>query len=346
MDPDLRQEATECLPLDMADMMAEFGFSGVTAFRKAQGGRVNENWIVRTTEAEVVVRCVAKERSLNDLRFEHTFINALHQSGLPYRFPNPLLSTSGDAIVAKSGLYLWLYEYIEGRTLRSYRPDLTEEIATAMASLHKVAQGFHISHPKISPLAIEDPWLLDTMKFWQQKLQTSSDERLRYFCQHVPECISILERICSAQYRALRRFPIHGDWCMANLVFAGEQIIGIIDFDHCCSDTAIRDISAFLQYECVDATYPFKLDIPAAQYFIECYNRVNPLSREETALIPAVAIAESADAFWWKMYEITNNRGGTVTLSRIENLFETLRWYSGNDRDIARALCTSQNARV
>jgi hypothetical protein len=56
-------------------------------------------------------------------------------------------------------------------------------------------------------------------------------------------------------------------------------------------------------------------------------------------LIPAVAIAETADAFWWKMYEITNNRGGTITLSRIENLFRTLCWYSRNEQQITSALC-------
>jgi len=346
MDHDIQQETTECPHLELADIMAEFGFGVVTAFRKAQGGRVNENWIVRTGEAEVVVRCVAKERSLNDLRFEHSFIHALHQSGLPYRFPNPLLSKSGDAVIAKSGLYIWLYDYIKGQTLRSYTRNLTGEMATAMASLHKVAQGFKISNAKITPLAIEDPWLVETMKSWQHKLSESSDERLQYFCEHAQECISILERVPSAQYRALRRLPIHGDWCMANVVFSGDQLTGIIDFDHCCCDTAIRDISALLQYECSDAKYPFKLDIPAAQYFIECYNRVNPLSREETALIPAVAIAESADAFWWKMYEITNNQGGTITLSRIENLFETLCWYSCHDREIASALCASQSVKT
>jgi homoserine kinase type II len=341
MDHDMQRETPECPHLDIADIMTEFGFGMVTGLRKAQGGRVNESWIVRTAEAEVVVRCVAKERSLNDLRFEHSFINGLHRSGLPYRLPNPLLSKSGDAVIVKNGHYIWLYEYIEGRTSVSYTRDFIEQIAKAMASLHKAAQGFNISNPKITPLAIEDSWLLETMRSWQHKLSESSDERLQYFCEHVQECISILERIPCGHYCALRRFPIHGDWCMANVVFAGNQLTGIIDFDHCCCDTAIRDITAWLQYECVDAKYSFKLDITAAQYFIECYNRVNQLSREETTLIPAVAIAESADAFWWKMYEITNNQGGAITLSRIENLFEALCWYGCNEREIASALSAS-----
>ena len=341
MEHDTRLEKREHPNFDLADIMTEFGFGPVTAFRKARGGRVNQNWIVKTADAEVVVRCVARERSLNDIRFEHSFINGLARSGLPYRFPRPLISRSGDAVIVKNGLYIWLYEYIEGFTRLSSTRDLLGLIATAMASIHKTAQHLTISHSKITPLVIEDPWLLETMRSWQLQLHGSADERLRFFCDHVQECISILQGLHCARYRMLPRIPIHGDWCMANVVFVADELIGIIDFDHCCRDTAIRDITALLQYECVDAQDPFKLDMSAAHFFIECYNRVSPLSREETTLIPAVAIAESADAFWWKMYEITNNRGGTITLSRIENLFRTLCWYNRNEQEITSALCES-----
>lgn len=339
MEHDTRLEKTEQPDFDLADIMTEFGFGPVTAFRKARGGRVNQNWIVQTADVEVVVRCVARERSLNDLRFEHSFINGLARSGLPYRFPIPLISRSGDAVIVKNGLYIWLYEYIEGLTRVSSTPDLLALMATAMASIHKATQHLTIPHSKITPLVIEDTWLLETMRSWQLKLHGSSDERLRFFCDHVQECISILQGLDCVQYRMIPRFPIHGDWCMANVVFATDELVGIIDFDHCCRDTAVRDITALLQYECVDAKEPFKLDLSAAQRFIECYNKVSSLSRAEAALIPAVAIAESADAFWWKMYEISNDRGGTITLSRIENLFQNLRWYSRNEREIASALC-------
>jgi homoserine kinase type II len=334
-------ECTEYPEFDLEGIVTEFGLGAVTAFRKARGGRVNQNWIVSTDNTEVVVRCVARERSLSDLRFEHSFINGLSRSGLPYRFPIPLVSRSGEAVIVKNGLCIWLYEYIDGSTrVRSTR-DMAGVIATAMASIHKAAQDLTIPHSKITALVIEDPWLLKTMRSWQVKLRGSSDERLRFYCDHVEECISILEGLDCARYRMLSRFPIHGDWCMANVVFAGDELIGIIDFDHCCRDTAIRDIAALLQYECADSKEPFKLDISAAQHFIKCYNSVSPLSREEATLIPAIAIAESADAFWWKMYEITNNRGGTITLSSVENLFRTLCWYSQNAREIASALCAS-----
>lgn len=339
MEHDIQLEESEQPDFDLADIMTEFGLGTVSAFRKARGGRVNQNWIVKTAKAEVVVRCVARERSLNDLRFEHSFINGLSRSGLPYRLPIPLIGRSGDAVIVKNGLCIWLYEYIEGLTRHSSTRDFIGMIATAMASMHKAARHLTIPHSKITPLAIEDSWLLETMRSWQLKLHGSSDERLRFFCDHVQECISMVQGLHCSHYRLLPRFPIHGDWCMANVLFAADELIGIIDFDHCCRDTAIRDITALLQYECVDAKESFKLDLSAARYFIECYNGVSPLSYEEATLIPAVAIAESVDAFWWKMYEITNNRGGTITLSRIENLFRTLCWYSRDEREIASALC-------
>jgi homoserine kinase type II len=327
-----------CPEFDLAGILAEFPFGEAQALRKAQGGKVNENWIVKTPEAEIVVRCVAKERSLNDILFEHSIIDFLDRSGLPYRFPRPLISKSGETIIVKNGLFIWLYEYIGGHSSLRYSRELIEQIATAMASVHQATKRFSNPHLKRNPLVLEDPWLLKTMKSWQAKLRYSSDERCRYFCEHVDECLSILARLRSSPYRALPRFSIHGDWCMANVVFAGNSLAGIIDFDHCCFDTGIRDITVLLLYECVEPREAPKLDLAAAQHFIKCYNRVNPLSRAETNLIPTLAVAECADAFWWKMYEIAHHRGGTTTLRKIKNLFRALRWYSRNDRSIAHAL--------
>jgi Ser/Thr protein kinase RdoA (MazF antagonist) len=126
--------------------------------------------------------------------------------------------------------------------------------------------------------------------------------------------------------------------CRANVVFSGGRLKGIIDFGHCCSDTAIRDITIALRYECANKEYPFKLDLDAARKFIEVYNKVSPLSSEEIDLIPAIAVAESADLFWWRIFQIASKRTRTASLDSVERPFKTLQWYNRHQEDIAQAL--------
>jgi homoserine kinase type II len=323
---------------DLHELMDEYGLGTVQDVRIAQGGAVNENWIVRTAKETVVVRRVAQKGPLRDIRFEHSLIKALGRGRFPYQLPQPLRTKTGRTIVAKKGRYIWLYKYIEGSGSRPSREQVIEQIAHAMATLHKASRNFSLPRVKQIPIALEDLWLLRALRQWQLKLLSSLDSRCRFFGARVQECISLLEKVRCTHYRALPHFPIHGDVCVANLVFSRGRLTGIIDFGHCCSDTAIRDITIALRYECVDRRDRFRLDFDAARHFLRTYSKVNPLSRAETDLIPAVAMADSADLFWWRIFEIVNKRSQSESLNMLKRPFKALQWYSRHRDAVARAL--------
>jgi Ser/Thr protein kinase RdoA (MazF antagonist) len=80
------------------------------------------------------------------------------------------------------------------------------------------------------------------------------------------------------------------------------------------------------------------LDLNVARWFLEIYHEINPLTREETDLIPAIAIAESADLFRWQIFELITGRTTALPISELERSFKALRWYNRHRRDIAQAL--------
>jgi len=121
-------------------------------------------------------------------------------------------------------------------------------------------------------------------------------------------------------------------------VFSHGLLNGIIDFGHCCLDTAIRDITIALRNECVDRHDRYKLDFDAARRFLKAYAKVNPLSRQETDLIPAIAMADSADLFWWRIFEIVNKRSQSESLDILKRPFKALQWHSRHRHTVARAL--------
>jgi homoserine kinase type II len=324
---------------DLQELVDEYGLGAVRNTRKAQGGAVNENWIVRTATGTVVVRGVSKGRSRSDIQFEHSFIRALGRGGFPYRLPQPLRTRTGCAVVKKNGRYVWLYEYIEGSNSRPLREDVIAQMAHAMATAHNAARRFSLRQVKKTPIALEDPWLVHALRHWQLKLTDSLDEHCRFFAARVQECIGILEQHRCTRYHALPRLPIHGDMCVANAVFSGRRLTGIIDFGHCCLDTAIRDITIALRYECANRKHRFKLDLQAARHFLRVYHEIAPLSREEIALIPAIAMAEAADLFWWRAFQIANRRTEAApSVHELKRPFKALQWYNRHQAEIARAL--------
>ena len=323
---------------DLQELINEYGLGTVRNVCKARGGAVNENWIVRTSAGAVVVRRVSEGRARSDIHFEHSFIRALGCDGFPYDLPQPLRTRTGRTIVVRNGMYVWLYNYIEGSDPRPSRNDVIPHFAHAMATAHKMAGRFSLRRAKKTPIALEDLWLTHTLRHWQLKLSGSSDERCRFFAAHVQECIGILERLRCTRYHALPRLPIHGDMCLSNVVFSGRQLKGVIDFGHCCSDTAIRDITIALRYECKSRKHRFKLDLEAARHFLRVYHKINPLSREETDLIPAIAIADSANMFWWRIFQIADERDEPVSIHSVERPFKAVQWYNRYQKDIARAL--------
>jgi homoserine kinase type II len=323
---------------DLQELVDEYGLGTVRNTRKAEGGAANENWIVRTATGTVVVRGVDKGRSRSDIQFEHSFIRALGREGFPYRLPQPLRTRTGRTVVKKSGMYVWLYEYIEGSNSRPCREDVIAQMAHAMATAHNLARRFSLRQVKKTPIALEDLWLEHTLRHWQLKLTDSLDQHCRFFGARVQECIGILEQLRCTRYHELPRLPIHGDMCLANVVFSGSRLTGIIDFGHCCSDTAVRDISVALCYECADREHGFKLDLRAARRFLQVYHKISPVSREEIALIPAIAMAESADLFRWEAFQIANKRAEAASIHELERRFKALQWYNRHQEEIARAL--------
>jgi homoserine kinase type II len=323
---------------DLDELFHEYSLGSIRNVRRVGGGTTNKNWIVRTATETVVVRSVAKELSCSDINFEHSFIRALGRCGFPYQLPQPLRTRTGRTFVMKNGAYVWLYNYISGSNRRPSREEIIAEIARAMATAHQTARRFSLRTVKYAPIALQDLWLVHMLRQWQMKLCESSDQRCRFFAARVQECIGILEALRCTRYHKLPRFPIHGDLHRANVVFSGKRLSGIIDFGHCCSDTAVRDITTALRNECANSEHSFQLDLEAARSFVRIYHQISPLSPEEIELIPAVAIAESADLFWWRIFQIVSKKTKIDSIDTAEHSFKSMQWYYLHREEIARAL--------
>ncbi|XYI03552.1 phosphotransferase [Sorangium sp. So ce1128] len=321
------------------EIIGTYGLGAVLRHESTVGGAVNQNWVVQTTHAKIVLRCVAVERAPEDLSFEHAFIEYLAGVPVPYELPVPLKTRCGATFLSWSGRLFWAYRYIAGDT-HVFDDESPLQIARAMANLHDAASRADIGLGKPTSTPFQLDWLIAEMEASRHPSDERwlDDPRFTYYRDRIDAVVDMVSRQNGDGYDELQRFPIHGDWSWDNVVFREGRIHGLLDFDNARLDTAIRDLTCYIQGDCIRAPGSYILDVETARPVIAEYRRHRPLSRQELLLIPEIAAAELADGFWWKYHELVNGRADAVSLDALKSIFEGIRWYTDNGPSIAAAL--------
>ena len=93
------------------------------------------------------------------------------------------------------------------------------------------------------------------------------------------------EAVVTPRLTTLPRGIIHGDINDDNVLVAGDQVCGILDFGDCLDNPLVCDLAIALAYHTLDEDAPLE----AAAEIIAAYHRVRPLSPAElTVLFPMV----------------------------------------------------------
>ena len=90
---------------------------------------------------------------------------------------------------------------------------------------------------------------------------------------------------------------LHGDLFLDNTLFDGDQMVAILDFEEGCYDTLLIDVGMTLIGCCY--TPQHRLNLEAAQRFLDAYNASRPLTENEWKYLDGfVHYAALSIAFW------------------------------------------------
>ena len=119
------------------------------------------------------------------------------------------------------------------------------------------------------------------------------------FAAH-PFVESLKSQLASMESQLNARLPmglLHGDLFLDNTLFDGNQMVAILDFEEGCYDTLLIDVGMTLIGCCY--TPEDRLNLGAAQRFLDAYNAVRPLTESEWQSLDCfVQYAALSIAFW------------------------------------------------
>jgi len=283
---------------NVADIAGRYALGELRAAWRPVQGFVNDNWVLETERGRFFLKHRHPSVSRPDrIRCEHALMDWLVQ----HDFPAPaLVRTPADEtlLVMDNGCFE-VQRYIEGR---SFQHDRTEHLLAAARTLGL----YHARVEDFGPDAFCRIGALYHPDHIQRKLDGLHEA---WQLEHVGEqtaAITELETLTDvlatrfAKHTALPSLVIHGDYYAGNLLFDGDLVVGVVDYDKASWQPRIAEVAEALIYfssprpgHLKHLVYPGILQWPRLTRFLEAYCGPAPLWAAE-----ADTLADYVECIW------------------------------------------------
>lgn len=238
-------------------------------------------------------------------------INYLLQSG--FKLLAPILSTvEGTYYLNYDDKLYYLQRYLKGRESNFNNIEDLKEIVQTLAHFHSKSHGLYIpaQFAKNNWGKLEESMHGRLIYIHNIKEEIAClshcgnfDNLFQKWCPYfTQESINAIELLQKSPYHELsfyyqqKGFFCHHDLVNHNIIIMPDKKAYLIDFDYSIMDIRVHDLCNLLNY--VMKVYEWNLEI--AKKILECYNKANPLLKEEIEVL--YALLNYPKDFWNEVY--------------------------------------------
>jgi homoserine kinase type II len=249
-----------------------YGLGELKAYSPIKAGIENSNYYVTLTREFVdcdYVLTINESLNFEQAPFFSQLLEQLARQGLPVPAPHRTLDGMSSTIFC--GKPTWLFPRLPGSHPDPVNIKQCRVIGASIAKLHLISQATKLQ--RANPYSAA--WLDAAYREIRGRL--AHDDQI---------CLDNI----SGEYRRLQELAlpmgiIHGDLFRDNALFNGDELTGLIDFYHACTDYLIQDVAISINDWCSDANGMLNLNLRTA--LISGYESIRPLELEEHRHLPA-----------------------------------------------------------
>ena len=227
-------------------VLDHYNLGELKSARRVGHGFVNENWILETLRGQYFLK-----RRHPDLRnptvicAQHGLNKHLRQSGFPA--PAILPTKSGETLLVLDGEYFEIQEYIEGSPYQDTNEAHFQAAAVTLGLYHACIHGFNPASncdlgARYSPLVVVEN-LTRLTDLWELKRDPALTSVLRQLKSHAADLA-----VHFSEHHELPCLIIHGDYHAGNLLFQGNHVVGVVDYDKACWQPRVVELAEALIY--------------------------------------------------------------------------------------------------
>lgn len=302
---------------------ADFGLGEVVSLKLIAGGEVNYNFLLRTSKGSFVVRVLGQKGAEKKVLLEADVLDFLHAKRFSMQIPLPLKNKAGDILGSINGKRYWVYRWIEG-VHAPLNIAKIKALARALAHYHRIMKGY-----KAKGLRFErvDVAALERRYAALRRIKPKNDvDRLMLRNIGLFEaCLRMLKGFSFDQNILLTHQDIHA----TNLLWKGDKLSGILDFENLTMSPRINDLAYVTKSLLFKENEKDALDKRKYSLFVREYCQHNPLStREKDAILPWLMLYNCRMFDWFYTHAFdgkTPNKGCLIwTINTAKGLMRQL----------------------
>lgn len=284
---------------ELKGLASEFDLGTVQAWQAIAAGTINTNLALETDRGRFFIRL--NEGKLEaDVAWEAQLVTALAAAGVPA--PPPLVARDGRPYAECLRKWASAFPWRAGHHLRADQitPGLAATAGAALARLHLAGLELPAAWHRGS---IYDHGHLVT-RF--ERCAQIGDPALTHAFAIIREELALAHASAAIRSAATHGI-IHGDLFRDNVLWEGDRLSAILDFEQASAGSLAYDLAVTINDWCWTGTPEIEL----ALALVEGYQRLRPLTSGDRAALP-IELRASATRF-------TLTRITDVYLARVEN---------------------------
>jgi homoserine kinase type II len=255
----------------LEELVDDYSFGRITNVIGIPEGSVNTNYLLETAKGKFLVR-IDEVKGESEVRREIDLLAFLRKHTFPC--PHPLQDRMGRFYRDYDTKCVSIYRYHEGRVLpvMRLRPTQLETIGRTLGELHVIGKGYkkgidnRFSFERIADLYLS---VRNRLPNYFRKITRTLEDEIEYLTRYLEG--------------KLPKGIIHGDLFADNLLFRGERLTAMLDFEAACRGKFIFDIATAVNALCfVDGGY----SLDRFRYLLHGYESVRTLSLAEWDAFP------------------------------------------------------------
>ncbi len=264
---------TPLAPEEIAAAVRPFGLAAPDRVQPEPKGGVNTNYHVWAGGERFFLR-IAEGKTEADVRFEAEVLAYLREA----RFPVPELLVAGDGRpwAPAAGKLAMLFAYAPGEEIApaAVGPERCRRVGERLARLHDLAGGFTAER--------RNQYGEDRVRAWLDPLRPDGggDPAVKEALPLLDEELADAARLPSAP-----RGLVHGDLFLDNVLWIGDRVSAVLDWEMSCVDAFAYDLAVALNQWCYGDSY----DAARARALVAGYRGGRRVEPETLAALHAYA---------------------------------------------------------
>ncbi len=255
----------------LVQLAEDYGLGKVQTTQGIPSGSVNTHYRIDTLKGRFFLK-IDEVKSEMEVKREIDLLLYLRKHGFPC--PQLIIDRKGRQYRELAGRCLSVYKFIDGqpRTAPELNLNQLENAGRVLADLHVIGKGYkkgidnRFSFDRVADVYHE---VRDRLPSYFKRITRTLDEEVGYL-EHYLEC-------------KLPKGIIHGDLFLDNVLFRGDKVVGVLDFEAASRGKYIFDLATAVNALCFDGE---RYDLKRFEALIGGYESLRTLSLAEWDAFP------------------------------------------------------------